>query len=402
MRNRLRDSGRKPDEENTMNNNDITIPRFHYRDVHNEAVAILETARTAGSVKAAMVDYLLKRKEGLPEGLTAEAAVGKILESVDGFAAAHEDCKTRKDIADAIREAIAEMDGRQALAYLAFLEETFAFCDVKAVNDGKAFDAEAFGRRIKEIVDNAAEGELQARIDTLAAKIEGDSLLAYTFAGGNEDLAAIAKSGGFADGVSAESAEAIREAVEGRVSKAELYAATACACYGAILDGKVEGVDPNNVDAGVMTALVVAGLEKASIIRRLLRGEIDEEMARSLLAALSRTLKWVLVKALQLLTLASVAIATMFLLNLAGWIVASAPVLIAVGLMVGFWVAANAEEDIEGAVEFLGGLVDIALKTICDAFKWVWDKARGLAGVGEEEREARPETIAAPVFAPAN
>ncbi len=355
--------------------NNITIPRFHYRDVHGEAVAILETAKTAGSVKAAMVDYLLKRKESLPEGLTAEAAVGKILESVDGFAAAHEDGKTRKDIADAIREAIAEMDGRQALAYLAVLEETFRACDIKAVNDGSAFDPEAFGRMVKETVDSAAEGEVQARIDALAGMIEGDSLLAYTFAGGNEDLAAIAKSG-FADGVSAEDAEAIREAVEGRVSKAELYAATACACYGSILDGKVEGVDPKHVDASVMTALVVAGLEKASILGRLLRGEIDEEMAQSLLSALSRTLKWVLVKALQvcagLLAMEGVILA----LTGMTWIASSSLFLLVAGVTAGFVMMCAVEDDCEGIVDFLGDLTAFAVKTVWGALKWTWNTTK--------------------------
>ena len=387
-----------------MNNKDITIPRFHYRDVHGEAVAILETARTAGSVKAAMVDYLLKRKESLPEGLTAEAAVGKILESVDGFAAAHEDGKTRKDIAEAIREAIAEMDGRQALAYLAVLEETFRVCDIKAVNDGNAFDAEAFGRIVKEIVDNAAEGEVQERIDLLAEKIEGDSLLAYTFASGNEDLAAIAKSG-FADGVSEEDAEAIREAVEGRVSKAELYAATACACYGSILDGKVEGVDPQTVDASVMTALVVAGLEKASILRRLLRGEIDEEMARSLLETLSRTLKWILVKALQFCVGVLAMEGVILALTGITWIASSSLFLLVAGVTAGFVMMCAVEEDCEGIVDFLGALTAVAVKTVWGALKWAWNAARNVMSSVAEERtseERSAEREAAPALAPAN
>ncbi|MBR3086448.1 MAG: hypothetical protein IKH04_08620 [Kiritimatiellae bacterium] len=387
-----------------MNNKDITIPRFHYRDVHNEAVAILETARTAGSVKAAMVDYLLKRKDSLPEGLTAEAAVGKILESVDGFAAAHEDGKTRKDIAEAIREAIAEMDGRQALAYLAVLEETFRVCDIKAANDGNAFDAEAFGRSVKEIVDNASESEVQARIDTLAAEIEGDSLLAYTFAGGNEDLAAIAKSG-FADGVSEEDAEALREVVEGRVAKAELYAATACACYGSILDGKVEGVDPQTVDAGVMTALVVAGLEKASILRRLLRGEIDEEMARSLLETLSRTLKWILVKALQFCVGVLAMEGVILALTGITWIASSSLFLLVAGVTAGFVMMCAVEEDCEGIVDFLGALTAVAVKTVWSALKWAWNAAgNALSSVAENRpsEERSSERNAAPALAPAN
>ena len=68
-----------------------------------------------------------------------------------------------------------------------------------------------------------------------------------------------------------------------------------------VLDGKIEGVSPDKLDVGVMTALVVAGMEKASILTRLARGEIDSELAVKMLSALSRTLKWLLVTILQVI-----------------------------------------------------------------------------------------------------
>ena len=100
-----------------------------------------------------------------------------------------------------------------------------------------------------------------------------------------KELAATPEDGD--SGMSQETAERIHAAICADVDKVDLYAATACACYGRILDGKVPGVPKENIDAGIMTALVVAGMEKASILVRLARGEIDAELAKEMLDALN-------------------------------------------------------------------------------------------------------------------
>ena len=55
---------------------EVKIPRWYYRDVQVGVSSIRENAKTIGSVRGAMVEYIHQRKDRLPAGMTAEKAVG--------------------------------------------------------------------------------------------------------------------------------------------------------------------------------------------------------------------------------------------------------------------------------------------------------------------------------------
>lgn len=78
------------------------------------------------------------------------------------------------------------------------------------------------------------------------------------------------------------------------MEKADFYAMAACACYEQILQGKIDGVTAQNADPRMVTVLVSAGLSKGSILKRLMRGEIDRDLARDLLEKLELVVKWML------------------------------------------------------------------------------------------------------------
>ena len=80
----------------------VSIPRWHYRNTQAEVQSILESANSIGSLRGAMVDYIHKRQDKLPEGVTAESAVDSIVKAADGFAAANAEGRTADDIKNAL------------------------------------------------------------------------------------------------------------------------------------------------------------------------------------------------------------------------------------------------------------------------------------------------------------
>lgn len=358
---------------------EVKIPRWYYRDVQVGVSTIRENAKTIGSVRGAMVEYIHQRKDRLPAGMTAEKAVDEMLKTVDSFAVAHSEGKTQEDIKKAIQDAIGEMESKQALAYLAVLEATFRACDAGAANEGRIPDVETIQRGIREAVDGAAGGDIDERIAKLAEMIQGDSLAAYVYAAGNDQIKPLIEGNkGMAEEVPSEVAIQIHEAMLSAEGKAEIYAATVCACYGMVLDGKIEGVSPDKLDVGVMTALVVAGMEKASIFTRLARGEIDSELALKMLSALSRTLKWILVTILQVI--AAVCLFDIFatIITSIAWLTAASSIFLALGMVIAVFAAVDCREDFEKIVDFLGSLIKSAAKLVCGAVAWVWNKGREL------------------------
>lgn len=356
---------------------EVKIPRWYYRDVQADASAIRENAKTIGSLRGAMVEYVHQRKDRLPEGMTAEKAVEEILKTVDSFAIAHAEGKTQDDIKKAIQDAIGEMESKQALAYLSVLEATFRACDAGAANEGRIPDVETIQRGIKEAVDGAAGGDIDTRIAKLAEMIQGDSLAAYVYAAGNDQIRPIIEGQkGMEAEVPSDVAEQIHEAMLSAEGKAETYAAVVCAVYGMVLDGKIEGISPDKLDVGVMTALVVAGMEKASILTRLARGEIDSELAVKMLSALSRTLKWLLVKILQVC--AAVCLFDIFatIITSIAWLTAASGIFLALGMVIAVCVAIDCREDFEKIVNFLEYLVESAAKFVIKAVEWVWNKGK--------------------------
>jgi hypothetical protein len=107
-----------------------------------------------------------------------------------------------------------------------------------------------------------------------------------------------------------------------------------------------------------MTALVVAGMEKASILVRLARGEIDVELAKEMLGALWRTFKWVLIKLIQAVTIIAVADFAIWAIPSALlWLMTTAYVLPVIGLIIGVVLAVECYDDIKEAIDWLCGVV---------------------------------------------
>ena len=351
----------------------VKCPRWHYRDVKKEVEDILDNAKADGNLKGAMIEYILKRSDRLPEGMTPETTVDSILKTVDGFALAHEEGRSKEDIKEALKESIADMEPAKALAYLAVLESTFRACDVNAVSEDKV-DGAKLAEEIKNAVENAEADDIASRIDRLADMILGDSLTAYVYAEGNSDLKYMVETPEDVTNIGDETSAMIYDAIIKRTKKAEVFAATACACYGMILDGKIKGVDANNLDVSVMTALVIGGMEKGSILTRLARGEIDEEVARGLLDALGRALKWILVKLIQAAFVVCTLWAILTFVTLFAWLMASAGVFFVMGLIAVGGAAIEMEEHIDAAVSFLGKLCEKAIAKVCSGVAWVWNK----------------------------
>ena len=272
------------------------------------------------------------------------------------------------------------MESKQALAYLAALEATFRACDAGAVNEGRIPDVKTIQRGIRDAVDGAAGGDIEERIAKLAEMIQGDSLAAYVYAAGNDQIKPLIEGQKDMEAeVPSELATQIHEAMLSAEGKADIYAATVCACYGMVLDGKIKGVSPDKLDVGVMTALVVAGMEKASILTRLARGEIDSELAVKMLSALSRTLKWLLVTILQVI--AAVCLFDIFatIITSIAWLTAASSIFLALGMVIAIFAAVDCREDFEKIVDFLGSLIKSAAKLVCGAVAWVWNKGKELA-----------------------
>lgn len=353
----------------------VKPPRWHYRDVQAGMSAILEKIPEAGSLKAALVATLEPRKDKLPEGQTAETAVDAILGAVDGFVVAHEQHKTGADIRKQLEEKVSKMDNAQAMTYLAMLEATFEACDLKADGADKVPTVEEIQARVRRAA--AEPGDIAARIDATVAKIEGDSLATYVFATGNDALGGLVREqGNVAAGLSPDLAERVREAMTTGVRKSEAYAAAACTVYGMILDGKVPGVMAKDADVKVMTTLVAAGMEKASILTRLVRGEIDAEMAKDLLDALVKALKWCLVAALEVATvIGMVAVVAWAVPAAFVWLITTSNALLALGLVVGIVTAVSCTDDYQGAVDFLEKAVKAVVRGIGRICAWACGRA---------------------------
>ena len=368
------------------NLNNVSIPRWHYRDTQADVKLILEEARNLGSLRMALVNYLSAKQDKLPAGMTVEKAVDSILSTSSEFASVVTDGKTVDDIQDMLRENIKEMDSKQAIIYLAALETVFRSCDSVATG-GSVTNPEKLQQELLEAAEDVEDSDVITRIEKLAEMILGDSLTAYIYASGNAELASIIKEDVTVDinGISEEAASHIHNVIMDNSKKTELYAVTACVCYGMVLDGKIEGVSAANLDAGVMTALVAAGQEKASILMRLIRGEIDKELAVDLLAALGKALKWTIVKLFQGLIFLSAstigAITIGAILGFLGFVLSSGWWFFAIWTLAcigGFFIARDSKESIEEAIDLLNCLTMGAMALICGAVSWCWEKGKAL------------------------
>lgn len=270
-----------------MQKNNVQIPRFFYRDTQKAMAEIQASIEQCGSVREAMTQRIAPYAGLLPEEYTAEQVIKQIEETASMFCAAEAQI-TSKDIRSKLEEAIGQYTEEEAFYYLSILETTVSAMDASADDRLILPDAETIQAEIEEKLANPGELSLAERIDRLVDSFCENGMKTFVFAGGNDQIREAVRSD------KAEAPQVVVELLNEGMEKADFYAMAACACYEQILQGKIDGVTAQNADPRMVTVLVSAGLSKGSILKRLMRGEIDRDLARDLLEKLELVVKWML------------------------------------------------------------------------------------------------------------
>ena len=270
-----------------MQKNNVQIPRFFYRDTQKALAEIQASIEQCGSVREAMTQRIAPYAGLLPEEYTAEQVIKQIEETASMFCAAEAQI-TSKDIRSKLEEAIGQYTEEEAFYYLSILETTVSAMDASADDRLILPDAETIQAEIEEKLANPGELSLAERIDRLVDSFCENGMKTFVFAGGNDQILEAVGSD------KAEAPQVVVELLNEGMEKADFYAMAACACYEQILQGKIDGVTAQNADPRMVTVLVSAGLSKGSILKRLMRGEIDRDLARDLLEKLELVVKWML------------------------------------------------------------------------------------------------------------
>lgn len=270
-----------------MQKNNVQIPRFFYRDTQKAMAEIQASIEQCGSVREAMTQRIAPYAGLLPEEYTAEQVIKQIEETASMFCAAEAQI-TSKDIRSKLEEAIGQYTEEEAFYYLSILETTVSAMDASADDRLILPDAETIQAEIEEKLANPGELSLAERIDRLVDSFCENGMKTFVFAGGNAQILKAVRSD------KAEAPQVVVELLNEGMEKADFYAMAACACYEQILQGKIDGVTAQNADPRMVTVLVSAGLSKGSILKRLMRGEIDRDLARDLLEKLELVVKWML------------------------------------------------------------------------------------------------------------
>ena len=270
-----------------MQKNNVQIPRFFYRDTQKAMAEIQASIEQCGSVREAMTQRIAPYAGLLPEEYTAEQVIKQIEETASMFCAAEAQI-TSKDIRSKLEEAIGQYTEEEAFYYLSILETTVSAMDASADDRLILPDAETIQAEIEEKLANPGELSLAERIDHLVDSFCENGMKTFVFAGGNDQIREAVRSD------KAEAPQVVVELLNEGMEKADFYAMAACACYEQILQGKIDGVTAQNADPRMVTVLVSAGLSKGSILKRLMRGEIDRDLARDLLEKLELVVKWML------------------------------------------------------------------------------------------------------------
>lgn len=270
-----------------MQKNNVQIPRFFYRDTQKAMAEIQASIEQCGSVREAMTQRIAPYAGLLPEEYTAEQVIKQIEETASMFCAAEAQI-TSKDIRSKLEEAIGQYTEEEAFYYLSILETTVSAMDASADDRLILPDAETIQAEIEEKLANPGELSLAERIDRLVDSFCENGMKTFVFAGGNVQIREAVRSD------KAEAPQVVVELLNKGMEKADFYAMAACACYEQILQGKIDGVTAQNADPRMVTVLVSAGLSKGSILKRLMRGEIDRDLARDLLEKLELVVKWML------------------------------------------------------------------------------------------------------------
>ena len=270
-----------------MQKNNVQIPRFFYRDTQKAMAEIQASIEQCGSVREAMTQRIAPYAGLLPEEYTAEQVIKQIEETASMFCAAEAQI-TSKDIRSKLEEAIGQYTEEEAFYYLSILETTVSAMDASADDRLILPDAETIQAEIEEKLANPGELSLAERIDRLVDSFCENGMKTFVFAGGNDQIREAVRSD------KAEAPQVVVELLNEGMEKADFYAMAACACYEQILQGKIDGVTAQNADPRMVTVLVSAGLSKGSILKRLMRGEIDRDLAKDLLEKLELVVKWML------------------------------------------------------------------------------------------------------------
>lgn len=270
-----------------MQKNNVQIPRFFYRDTQKAMAEIQASIEQCGSVREAMTQRIAPYAGLLPEEYTAEQVIKQIEETASMFCAAEAQI-TSKDIRSKLKEAIGQYTEEEAFYYLSILETTVSAMDASADDRLILPDAETIQAEIEEKLANPGELSLAERIDRLVDSFCENGMKTFVFAGGNDQILKAVRSD------KAEAPQVVVELLNEGMEKADFYAMAACACYEQILQGKIDGVTAQNAAPRMVTVLVSAGLSKGSILKRLMRGEIDRDLARDLLEKLELVVKWML------------------------------------------------------------------------------------------------------------
>ena len=339
--------------------NTMKTPRFFYKDVQANLIEIQQDANNLNSPREAMTNFINRYVHKLPSDITVDSVIESIVSTSYEFCNA-EGHVTEADCRKELETAIAGMDEDKAYAYLATLSAMMTVCNANAV-PGKNIQVpspEELKAEIARTLECSGDKSVAEHIDELVAEISGNNMNAFVYAEGNKAVIEALNDEEF---VSENCGSAVADVMENAFTKADNYAMLACACYGQILDGRIEGVTAENADPHVVAALVSAGASKGSILKRLARCEIDKEFAMDLLAKVEIALKWVLTKFMQF----SVGYVTfafiLFLIGVFGFTGAFASFLVSMGIIIAIGSAIDSKEDAQEIIDLLAWLVKGAI-----------------------------------------
>lgn len=355
-------------------------------------------------VTEAVKQYLSEFK--LSEGNTVDSVAESIVStardfcvSVDKYDFAGEQteeqiegaiAEMKRDYREQLESTIAEMDSEKAYAYLATLSVLIKSCNKGAVAESE--DVVLTPQELEAEIKGACEGisgkSIDECIDELVNELDNSDMAAFMYVAGNEELV-----NAISDPEQLKENAALGEAVAGLMSNVkerfDQFAIVACATYGQILRGNVEGVTVENADPKIVAAVACAAMEKDAIVRRLTRGEITMKVAMALLRALGIVLKEIITAAITVLILASTSyiIMSLFaglvaLLGVAGTVVEYA--LMIVGLACSVYFTYTNTEDIADYAESLTDLAEEGIKAVA---RFVFGRGKEAEPVVDQQEE---------------
>ncbi len=337
----------------------MKTPRFFYKDVQGALIEIQQDAKDLNNPREAMTSFINRYADKLPADITVSSVVESVVSTSYEFCNA-EGRVTEADCRKEIENAIASMDEDKAYAYLAVLSAIMTVCNANAV-PGKNIQIptpEKLKAEIARTVERSSDKSVAEHIDELVAEISNNTMNAFVYAEGNNAVIAALNDEKF---VSDNCSSAVADVMENAFAKADNYVMLACACYGQVLDGRIEGVTAETATPEIVAALVSAGASKGTILKRLARGEIDKELAMDMLSKVETALKWVMTKLLQF----SVGYVTLgfilFLIGVFEFTGAFASFLVSMGIIIAIGSAIDSKEDAQNFVDLLTWLIKGAI-----------------------------------------